>query len=357
MPSAKRVRWAQLRVGVMALVAMLILGVLVWLLTKQKPLFTSDSPLYTYLRDSAAMSTGAPVRLNGIPIGSVTGVDLSGLRDPAKVVRITMKVQTRMLSQIPVDSIAGVSAENVLGTKYINITKGQAAQTIQPGGTLQAEPSTEIEDLVKKGFGLFDSAQAILGRIDKLVGQIESGQGSVGKFLVDEEFYNRLVATVAEFQKVTQAISSGKGTVGKLLYDEALYDEARQTVSRLDAMLDDLQRGQGPAGKLLKDPALYDETRASITSFRKLLDDINAGKGTAGKLLKDEAAYQQIQAILNKIDNSVDRLNQGQGTLGQLMVNPQLYESMRGLTDELHGLTKDIRANPKKFLQIRLHIF
>jgi phospholipid/cholesterol/gamma-HCH transport system substrate-binding protein len=39
------------------------------------------------------------------------------------------------------------------------------------------------------------------------------------------------------------------------------------------------------------------------------------------------------------------------------MVNPQLYDEATGTTRELHGLLSDFRANPKKFLSIKLHIF
>jgi phospholipid/cholesterol/gamma-HCH transport system substrate-binding protein len=38
-------------------------------------------------------------------------------------------------------------------------------------------------------------------------------------------------------------------------------------------------------------------------------------------------------------------------------VNPQLYDSANGATRELQGLLKDFRANPKKFLRIKLGIF
>jgi phospholipid/cholesterol/gamma-HCH transport system substrate-binding protein len=53
----------------------------------------------------------------------------------------------------------------------------------------------------------------------------------------------------------------------------------------------------------------------------------------------------------------MDRLNAGQGTAGQLIVNPQLYDSMNGATREINSLIKDIRANPKKFLNLKLSIF
>jgi phospholipid/cholesterol/gamma-HCH transport system substrate-binding protein len=357
MAAAKKVRWAQLRVGVMAIAAMTILAVLIWLFTGQTSLWQRYSNLYSYLRDSAALADGAPVRLNGILIGSVKGVELTRSTDPNRVVRVVMKVASNRLSEIPVDSVAGIAAENVLGTKYINISKGRKSQTIQPEGELAAEPSAEIEDLVKKGFGLFDSVQAILNRLEKIVSQVESGKGNIGKFLTDEELYNRLVTTVAEFQKIAAATSSGKGTVGKLLYDEGLYNDARAALQHLDTVIQELQQGQGTAGKLLKDPALYDETRASIAEFRKILDDLNAGKGTAGKLLKDEAVHQQIQSVLSKLETAVDRVNSGQGTLGQLMVNPQLYDSMKGLTTEMQSLLQDIHKNPKKFLRIKLGLF
>jgi phospholipid/cholesterol/gamma-HCH transport system substrate-binding protein len=341
----------------MAMVSMAILAVLIFLFTQDKPFWEHYDTIYTFMDDSASLAKGAPVRLNGILIGSVTHIGLSGSREPNRIVRVTMQVAAFRLKNIPIDSVAGIDSENVLGTKFINIAMGRSKVTVQPEGEVKSEPSAEIQDLVKKGFGIFDAAQAILGRIDKIIGLIESGQGSIGKFLVDEEFYHRLVQTVAELQKVSQTIAGGKGTVGKLLYDESLYNEAHATVQRLDQVIQDLQAGQGTAGQLLKNPDLYKEAQASIAQVRQLLDDLNAGKGTAGKLLKDEAAYHQIQGILGEVDTTLSRMNAGQGTMGQLLVNSQLYDSMRGLSTELQGLVGDIRKNPKKFLRIKFSIF
>jgi phospholipid/cholesterol/gamma-HCH transport system substrate-binding protein len=341
----------------MAIVAMIILGVLIFLFTGQEPLFRRNAPLYTYLRDSAALATGAPVRLNGILIGNVHRVELSGSNDPARVVRVELFVEQRRLRDIPVDSVAGLGAETVLATKYINIRKGQSATTVQPGAELKSEDTGEFEDLVKKGFSVMDSLQATINRVDRIVSQVESGKGSIGKFLVDEEFYNRLVATVTEMQKVSEAVSSGKGTLGRLLYDESLYNQVMASIQKLDTIIQDVQQGQGTAGKLLRDPALYDEARATIAQFRRVMEDLNAGKGTVGKLLKDEAAYRQIQSLLTKIESTIDRVNAGEGTVGQLLVNPQLYESITGASSELRSLLKDIQANPKKFLRIKLGLF
>jgi len=357
MPTVKRVRWAQLRVGVMAIAAMAILGVLIFLLTGEKNIFARSAILYTYMSDSAALTSGAPVRLNGIYIGKIARVELSGSADPNRVVRVVMSVQRDRLPAIPVDSTAGISAENVLGTKYINIKKGKSPIAVRPGGEVQSLDVQEFEELVRQGYNTLASVNATLRRLDNLVGQIEAGKGTIGKFLVDEQLYNRLLATVDEAHKITQLASSGQGTLGRLLQDPNLYERTVASVQRLENILAEVQQGQGTAGRLLRDPALYEEARNTLAEFRQVAADLNAGKGTAGKLLKDEAAYQQIRDLLAKLDTMVERMNAGQGTMGQLLVNPQLYESLHGATTELRSFIKDVRANPKKFLRIKLALF
>ena len=75
-----------------------------------------------------------------------------------------------------------------------------------------------------------------------------------------------------------------------------------------------------------------------------------------GKLLKtDEIASMRFKASLARLDTLLDKINSGQGTLGQLLVNPSLYESLDGHARRRRtGLLKDFRANPKKFLRIKL---
>jgi phospholipid/cholesterol/gamma-HCH transport system substrate-binding protein len=357
MPSAKKVKWAQLRVGVMAIAAMFVLALLIFLLTGTKKLFARKAILHTYLDDSAALAVGAPVRLNGIVIGDVVKVELSGSKVPRRAVRIDMSVDSGRLSMIPVDSQAAISAENVLGTKYINIKMGQSVELVKNGGEIPAKDVSEFDEVVQSGYDVMVAARSLLKRIDGIVSDIEKGRGTIGKLLVDEEFYNKLTGTVAETEKVAAAISSGQGTVGRLLYDESLYNDVRASVQRFDSLLTSIHEGQGTAGKFIQDPALYDEARKTVAELRRLVEELNAGKGTAGKLLKDEKLHQQIRTTIAKLEDTIDKVNSGQGTLGQLMVNPALYESLDGVSREMNGLLKDFRANPKKFLRIKLGLF
>jgi phospholipid/cholesterol/gamma-HCH transport system substrate-binding protein len=50
-------------------------------------------------------------------------------------------------------------------------------------------------------------------------------------------------------------------------------------------------------------------------------------------------------------------LQQGEGTAGQLLKDRQLYENINGTVSELQKLVQDIRADPRKFLNVRVSLF
>ena len=95
----------------------------------------------------------------------------------------------------------------------------------------------------------------------------------------------------------------------------------------------------------------------TVSEIHGLVTQVNSGQGTLGKFVKDDDFYHKLDDLLAKLATTMDKINSGQGTLGQLMVNPQLYESLNGATREFQSLAKDMRANPKKFLTIRLTLF
>ena len=357
MPAESKLRWARLRVGIMALAAMVILAVLIFLITGHTNLFARSAYLYTYMADAASLAKGAVVNLNGIPIGTVSDIRLSGLSDPTKIVKITMEVDADKLPAIPADSQTSISAANVLGTKFINIKKGTSPTHVQDHDTLPSINTAEFEDVVQQGYAILTSLQGIVQRADRIVGLVEAGKGSIGKLLVDETLYNHMLDVVSSVQQLANALNSDKGTLGKLIYDPELYNQVRGELTRIDDIVQGLQQGQGSAGKFLKDPQLYDDLHKSINQINSLLADLNAGKGTAGKLLKSDELSNQIQATIAKLDLILDKINSGQGTIGQLLVNTSLYDNLNGATREMHALMKDFRANPKKFLRIKLGLF
>ncbi len=358
MPSKERVGLAQLKVGVLGIVALFFITLLIFLLTGGGSWFQKTAPLHVYVSDASGLTEGSPVRINGIPAGKVTGVALSGETDPARVIKIDFEVDQDMLKQIPKDSIASIASDNLLGsTKFLQIDKGKGSEPLQSGANMKSANTQEFQQLVQQGFGVLDSAQAILQKIEDIVNQVEVGKGTIGKLLVDDSMYNSLLQTVNQVQLLASSLNSRTGTIGRLVNDPTLYNQTQQVIARIDDLTKGLQQGQGTAGLLLKDPKMYNDVNHSIDQINTLLKNLNEGKGTAGQLLVNDKIANQVSTTLDKVNITIDKLNSGQGTLGQLLVNPALYDQATGTTRELHDLLKDFRANPKKFLTIRLHIF
>src|ERR1017187_4145860 len=358
MPDHRKVRWSQLKVGVVALVAFAVVFVLVFLLTSSKGIFQRNELLLTYMSDASGIADGSVVRLNGYTIGYLDKLQLTDSRDPKRAVEFQMLVTGKYLSQIPADSVAAISAANLLGDKFINITKGQDTRTVRPGAELKSLQGQDIPELMAQMTNTLEAFQTIVNRVDSLLAGGEAGKGNLGKFLKDEELYGRMNGIASELQKILSDVRTSNGTISKLFHDEgALYEEFRAPIKRIDAMLAEIQGGQGNIGLLLKDRALYDDFKKTVEEFNGLLTDLQAGKGTAGKLLKDEQLHKRLDDLVAKFNGIVDKINAGQGTVGQFLVNPQLYQSLDGVTREFQSLAKDMRVNPKKFLTIRLTLF
>jgi len=346
----------------MACVALGILGVIVFLLAGTNTFFKSTSDLYTYFDDSAAIANAAQVTLNGITVGKVTKVALSGSSQPGKIIRVTMQIEDQYLKAIPIDSHAEITAGNLLGTKYINIKKGRSQQIVAKGGDVLSEDVPTIDDFVKQGNTTLTALQSIVVKVGAIVDDIQSGKGTIGKILEDETLYNKAMGIVDGVQKATDSINtvinSDDNSVGKLLHDNAaMYNDVRTSIAKINNLMDVVEKGDGTIGKLMKDPALWDDTRKTIADFRLILTDINAGKGTVGKILKTDELNDEIKGTIARLDVMLDKINKGDGTVGQLLNNPALYENLDGTSREVRALLKDFRANPKKFLTIQLKLF
>jgi|HubBroStandDraft_1064217.scaffolds.fasta_scaffold153868_1 phospholipid/cholesterol/gamma-HCH transport system substrate-binding protein len=369
MPEKSKVSWAQLKVGLMAIAALIIVGVLIFLMGFQG-VFQAKSHIYTFLSDSADIAEGAPVTLNGVDIdGKISKVELTGLTDPNRIVRITMELPTKYLSSIPVDSQTDMASANLLGTKYINIKRGKSPQSVQPEGELHSLATSEISDLFRQSSQTLGTLQSVVDKLNAIVADIQAGKGSIGELLVDDTLVKNFIDIEVQFKQLSadlhKTITSSDNSLGKLLNDNGvLFDDVHNGVLSLDKSLegvnkivDGVNSGQGTLGQLAQNPAMYDDFRQILADVHTLLAGLQAGEGTAGKLLKTDEFGNEIKNTMGKVDALLDKMNNGSGTMARLLNDPSLFEDLDSVTRESQGLLKDFRSNPKKFLHIKLSLF
>lgn len=355
LPSQQQLRWAQLRVGLTVVFASIVLALLIFLLTGNVGL-GRKIVLKSYFDNAGGLRVGAPVRLHGVDIGNVTGIRIDANRKLTPV-EITMKVNTKY-DDLRKDSTAALSTAGVLGETFVDIDSARATGAMaQEGDTLRASEQPDIQDVVRTTEGTLKNMQTLLTRADRILGFVESGQGSIGKLIYDDGLYRRLNSAVNEFQAVGNSISQGKGTVGKLIMSDELYNKANASVDKLNRIVDELNAGQGTAGKFLKDPTLYNNANQTIARANQLLTDINQGKGTIGMLATDKQFASKLDDTITKLNQLATKLNSGQGTAARFINDPSLYNNSDKLLVESRNLVQAIRQDPKKYLTIKLKIF
>jgi phospholipid/cholesterol/gamma-HCH transport system substrate-binding protein len=358
-PSQKQLQWSELKVGLTVLIASITLGILILLMSGTGGILTRKIILISYFDNAGGLREGAPVRLQGVDIGNVTGIQV--VSDPARKltpVEIILKVNTKYRANLHKDSVTLLSTAGVLGETYIDIDSSQAhGPEAQPGDVLTTRETPDIQDVVRASQSTLQNLDALEKRVDRILAYIESGQGSIGKVIYDPSLYNQLNATVGQFQGLMNDVVSGKGSIGKLLVSDQLYQNANATIEKLNGIIDQLNAGQGTAGKFLKDPTLYNTANDTIANVKKLTDDVNAGKGALGVLAKDQQFADKLKNTMSKLSDLSDRLNSGDGTIGKLLQDPSVYTHTDELLQEAQSLIKAIRQNPKTYLTIRLKIF
>lgn len=356
MPSQKQLKWSQLKVGITVIVAAITLAVLT-ILMSGGGLFTSKVTLLSNFDDANGLRVGAPVRLSGVDIGNVKAIRVVP-DNPVLPVQVEMRVNTKYDFDIRKDSKTLLMTAGVLGETYINIdSTGATKPPVQDGDILPSGEVPDFSDMVRSGQSTLQNMDALLKRMDRIIGFVESGQGSVGKLIYDPTLYNQVNTTVTQLQKLVGEISNGQGSLGKLIGDDELYNKANGTIDKLNKMIDDLNAGNGTAGKLLKDPSLYDNANKTIANVKQLTDDINAGKGALGKMAKDQEFANKLQNTMNRLSDLADRMDAGEGSVGKLLKDPALYDNTNKLLTDMQDLVKAIRQDPKKYLTIHLKLF
>jgi len=361
MPSQQEVRWSQLKVGLIVLVAVVILTTLLFLVTSSSGMgiLSHKITVHTFFENSAGLKVGAPVNLQGVTIGTVKSVTVTtDLQHKLTPVDVTMKIDGKYQEGLHADSKASLSTLGVLGDTVVDINSQFASgPEIQDGAELKTLETPSLTDVVKASQGTLESLNVILAKANNIVDNLQSGKGSIGMLINDPGLYNKANATVDEVHKLTVNLNAGKGSIGKLMSDDTLYNRLDATVAKLENISAGLDAGKGTAGKLLKDETLYNNLNSTLVHANSIMAEADAGKGALGLLLRDPKFRDQLSDTVTQVDTLMAGVNSGKGTLGKLATDDRMYTNINGLLTASTDLVTTIRKDPKKYLTIHLKIF
>jgi ABC-type transporter Mla subunit MlaD len=142
-----------LRIAGVLFGGVLLVGVFYYLWSSG--LFIPKYPLSVYVPDASGLTVHAPVRLDGIQVGSVSAIKLAGASaSPQRRIELVLQVEKRDQDAIRSDSNASLTTEGILGNRYVSISRGFKGTVIKPGGEIPSKPSLLLT--LKDSMHLFD---------------------------------------------------------------------------------------------------------------------------------------------------------------------------------------------------------
>ncbi|HEX5398147.1 MAG TPA: MlaD family protein [Verrucomicrobiae bacterium] len=274
------------------------------------------------------LKVGDNVKMAGVDIGRVEQIAIA---TNAEKVRVTLRLQPDAV--VKTDSKAVIKFTGLMGQNFVSVSFGSPdAPKAVDGAVLQTEEQPDLNAVMAK---LNDAAEGIQRFGDAFSGdKISNLIGPLVDFVKQNS--SNLGGTISNIDNITGQIASGQGTVGKLIYDQAFYNSAMDTVSNVQTAVTSAQQmmadarqvitgitnGQGTIGKLVTDDTLYNATTASMTNLNQILSKINQGQGTIGKLVNNQEFYSNAKVTLQKVDKAADSLeDQGPLSVIGIMAN------------------------------------
>jgi phospholipid/cholesterol/gamma-HCH transport system substrate-binding protein len=346
MPRTRSLAWAELKIGIVAVFAIVMSGLLVFAVGGEGGFFWQRYPLKTRFPNIATVRAGTPVRLAGIEVGAVTGVEFAG-----EAVDAWFEVSNDVRPLITDRSVAVIGTISMLGEGALDITSA-------PGGTPVPDWGYVRSGLSPGSIAaLTESANAGLAQANLLVGDLRAGKGTLGRLITDESAYREMDALLASAGRVARAIETGRGSAGRLINDRRLYDELAAATANLNGITERVRAGEGSLGVLLNDPAMAKSLAAASARLDGITERLERGEGTVGKLLTDDALHARLTSLTARLDDLSSHLQSGRGTAGRLLQDDMLYENMSASVAELRQLISDIRKDPKKYLNVKVSLF
>jgi phospholipid/cholesterol/gamma-HCH transport system substrate-binding protein len=225
-------RTLEIKVGAFIILG---LGLLIFFIFAIGDLSTLFQPGYNLrvLFDSAnGITEGSPVQYAGVEVGKVQGIQIVYLDQGPKVelvARLPVRVKVRS------DDEAAISTFGLLGEKYLEITPGPGqGPVVASEGQLMGKPPVSTERIMERSNEVLTEFKQTLEGLNNLVGDQEA-RVYLKEALQEARDATRHWKALGERLNVTMSyLESGEGSVGKLLYDDELYQ-------RIVLFVDDLR--------------------------------------------------------------------------------------------------------------------
>ena len=272
----------KVRLGIFITLGIAVFIIAIYFIGEKQQLFRSTFRLSGEFKDVAGLQSGNNVRLSGINVGTVENVSI--VSDTSVKVVILIDENTREF--IRKDAIASIGSEGLMGNKVLIISPGTGGKAIIENNDIIATTQpTDIDDIMKSLKTTIDNTASITGDLAKISTNIESGNGTIGRLIMDKTWRENIESTIVNLKDGSDQF---KVVMAKAVEVDSILVAIKTTIryangitSDLSAITNSLQSGKGTIGRLLMNTTAAENFDSTM---------VNLKEGTAAlKILLEKA--------------------------------------------------------------------
>ena len=303
----------ELKIG---LIGAFLIALLVWGINflKGKDIFSQTDHYYAVYKNIAGLETSGPVFLNGYKIGMVENIKLTGVNNK----NITVQFFIRGDVKIPYNSKVIIYSSDLMGTKAIKLDFTDKRKYYQPGDTL---PSVLQKDLTER---LYEEVKPIKDRAETLISSLDSIIQ-----IFNKSTRSSIQNSLHNFDTTSEHLKHSSAELNQLLSENT--NNIDNTLKNLDSITTSLNKNKKHITK-------------TFSNISEITDSLRRSN------LK--ATLTHLEQTLSSTDTILQKIKKGEGSAGLLINNDSLYRNLNQTTKDLDVLIKDIKENPKRYINV-----
>jgi phospholipid/cholesterol/gamma-HCH transport system substrate-binding protein len=200
------------RTGIFVVISLLLLVGLIFLIGKQKNLFSRTFLVYANFKNIAGTKEGNFVRFAGINIGTVQTITI--INDTT--VQLALSIEDKVKQYIKTDAIASIGSDGLMGDKLILIAPGKDGSPIaKSGDQLQSANPLNVDKVMNNLAKIADNATVLTEGLADIVTKINQGKGSLGRLMNNDNLARKMETTIATANETAASIKTTSNTVNE----------------------------------------------------------------------------------------------------------------------------------------------
>lgn len=192
----------KIKLGLFVVGGLLLFMAAIFIIGKQRNLFDPVFYISAKFNNVSGLQVGNNVRFAGINVGTIDKITI--IND--STVQIDMLIKQSVKKFIKTDAEVSIGSEGIIGDKLLVISQGSTtAKIVTEGQELTASEPVEMDAIIESLQVTAVNAELISRDLAKIVGNINSGKGTLGKLIQDTTIAENLAQTMENLE------SSSKG--------------------------------------------------------------------------------------------------------------------------------------------------